>query len=483
MEINHPRRIVRNTTFLTAAYTLQKILSFLYFIFIARVIGVENVGRYVFALSYTTIFSVFIDLGLSPVLTRESAKDQTKSNDYLNNILGLKLFLSVITFLVAVILINVLNYPPLTKSLVYLAAVIMVLDSFTLSFYGIFRGFQNLKYESFGIVIGQLITIIVGVSGLLLGAQLQIIIIALLASSLFNFLLSFLLLERKIKIRPRIVFDRALSYRLFSLAIPFGIAAIFTRVYGYIDSILLSILAGDRFVGWYSVAYKLTFALQFIPAAFAAAVFPAMSSYYACSKELLVKTFEKAMFYLMIIALPISFGIIALADQIIIRVYGQAFAASIIPLQILISSLIFIFLNFPVGSLLNACDHQTKNTFNMGVAMVINAGLNIILIPRYNFIGASIASVTSSAFLFFLGLYWVPKIIDYDRGFLIRTFIKTLFSSLLMAAWLVYLESTFNLIVLILLGVAIYGLIMYLVGGFRTRDVVIVYEAIVKRFD
>jgi len=480
---DHPERIAKNTTFLVAAYIIQKIFSFLYFIFIARMIGVDNVGKYVFALSYTTIFSVFIDLGLSPVLTRESAKDKNKANEYLNNVLGLKLILGVLTFLAVVGLINILDYPPITKSLVYLAGFVMILDSFTLSFYAIFRGFENLKYESIGIIIGQIITVTIGTAGLLLRLPLHIIIIALLANSLFNFLFSLFLLEKKIKIRPKLVFNEQLIYGLFKIAIPFGIAAIFTRIYGYIDSVLLSILAGDKFVGWYGVAYKLTFALQFIPAAFAAAIFPAMSSYYVCSKELLTKTFEKSMFYLMILALPISFGVIVLADKIILKLYGQSFEASIIPLQILIASLIFIFLNYPVGSILNACDRQTTNTINIGIAMVTTVVLNLILIPHFQAIGASIASITSSAILFLLGLFWVPKIIDYNRVFLFRTFIKSFFASVLMAGWLVYLEPIINFLFLIPLGVAIYALIMYLIGGFEMRDMTIVYKAFIKKMD
>lgn len=480
---NQPQRIAKNTTFLTAAFIIQKLFSFVYFIFVARMIGVDNIGKYVFALSYTTIFSVFIDLGLSPVLTRESAKDQGKANDYLNNVLGLKIILSALTFLAAVGLINILDYPSITRSLVYLAGLIMILDSFTLSFYAIFRGFQNLKYESIGIIIGQIITVIVGTIGLLLKFPLHIIIIALLASSFFNFLFSLFLLEKKIKIKPKLAFNEKLIRGLLKIAIPFGIAAIFTRVYGYIDSVLLSILAGDKFVGWYGVAYKLTFALQFIPAAFAAAIFPAMSSYYACSKELLAKTFEKSMFYLIIIALPISFGVLALADKIILKLYGQSFEASIIPLQILITSLIFIFLNYPVGSILNACDRQTTNTVNIGIAMVATIILNLILIPRFGVIGASISSITSSAILFFLGLYFVPKIIDYNKKFLYATFLKSLFASILMAGWIIIFEPKINFLILIPLGAIIYALVMYIIGGFKTRDVVIVYEALVKKLD
>jgi O-antigen/teichoic acid export membrane protein len=69
---------------------------------------------------------------------------------------------------------------------------------------------------------------------------------------------------------------------LFDLALigwPFTLAAIFARIYSFADSIILSKLAGDTVVGWYSIAYKITFAFQFVPLALTAALYPKLSQY------------------------------------------------------------------------------------------------------------------------------------------------------------------------------------------------------------
>src|SRR3989338_9225332 len=100
------RTLAKNTTYFTAALTVQKILSFIYFWFISNNLFPGQLGQYVFALSFTTLFSIFIDLGLSPVLTRESAKQEGQANHLLQNVLGLKIPLAIITFIVTWLIIN-----------------------------------------------------------------------------------------------------------------------------------------------------------------------------------------------------------------------------------------------------------------------------------------------------------------------------------------------------------------------------------------
>jgi len=143
-----PGTIAKNTIYLTVATIGQKILAFLYFILIARLAGVEGTGKYFFAVSFTTIFSIFVDLGLSSVLIRETAKKREAAGRYLGNILGAKIILGALTYLAVVLTINIMDYPAVTKLMVYLSGIVMLLDSFNVTFYAIFRGRQNLRYES-----------------------------------------------------------------------------------------------------------------------------------------------------------------------------------------------------------------------------------------------------------------------------------------------------------------------------------------------
>jgi len=471
------KTITQNTAYYTTALIFQKVLAFVYFTFLARGLGVEDLGKYTFAFSFTTIFSVLVDLGLSPVLTREIAKNRDRIKDLLSNILGVKVILTVFVYGLIVVLINLLGYPGLTKTLVYLTGLVMLLDNFSTTFWSTLRGNQNLKYESLGIILFQTLLVVVGLTFLYLKLNVVYLVLAMVLASSFNFIFSYFQMRYRLKVVPRIACNRSLIKNLIKISIPFALTGIFARLNTQIDTVFLSklgcvnVAACEANVGIYSVASKITLAIQFIPLAFVAALFPAMSEYFVSDKEKLARTFEKAMRYLMIIGFPIAAGVIVLSPDFVPKVFGYDFKNSILPLQILMISLTFIFLTFPIGSFLNATSRQMRNTFNVGVAVLINIILNLILIPKFTYNGAALASLISTLVILILGLWAVPKVVKYNKRYLILSFAKSLFAALVMSALLYPLLGKLHFVILAVLGAVTYFLTLFLISGLKKNDI------------
>jgi O-antigen/teichoic acid export membrane protein len=207
-----------------------------------------------------------------------------------------------------------------------------------------------------------------------------------------------------------------------------------------------------------------------------------MSAYFVSSKEMLARTFERAVYYLLVIVVPIIFGVFTIADKIILGVWGKAFGASIIPLQILIFSLFFVFISFPIGSLLNACNRQMRNTINLGIAMALNVVLNLVLIPTRQYIGTSIASLISTMVLCILGLIVVDQIIKYNKKFLLVVLFKTLIAGGAMMAMLYALKPEIRFYYLIPIGILVYFLVLYIVRGFGRDEYRRIYQVLIKKF-
>jgi O-antigen/teichoic acid export membrane protein len=477
-EVLAPRKVAKNTIFLTVATVGQKVLAFLYFILIARLADVSGTGKYFFVVSFTTIFSIVVDLGLSSVLIRETAKKKEIAEKYLGNTLFAKAILGVIAYLAVVLTINVMGYPAETKLMVYLSGIVMLLDSFNVTSYAVFRGLHNLKYESIGVVVSEIVIIIFGTASLLSGAPLYFLILALMSGSVFTSFYSFGLLWKKTDIRPRFKFDKDILLTIFKIAYPFALAGIFVKVYSYLDSVLLSKLVGDVAVGFWSIAYKITYAFQFIPMAFSAAIFPALATYFVSDKTMLRKTFERVVFYLAILAVPISFGIFSLARPLVLKLYGVAYAASVTPLEVAVFAVIFIFLNYPIGALLNATDRQLANTTIMGLCMVLDIVSNVILIPRISFLGAAISMLIYHSSFFVLGLIFVNRVVSYNKKFLFGSLFKIIFSAGVMSAAIIYLLPHINWILLIPVGGVIYFALLFLIRGMEWRDVINIFKAL-----
>ncbi len=458
-------RVAKNTAYLVTAFVGQKVLAFVYFTIIARSVGVTGSGRYFVALSFTTIFSIFVDLGLSNVLVREVAKFPENAEKLLANVLGLKAGLAAATILALLVTAQILGFPPETQVMIAIASGVMVLDSIHLVFYGVMRGFQNLRYEAIGVVTGQAVTIAIGIFFILMKLPLPFLIVALFCGSSWNVLWSGTMLRRRYHVTPRLELDRTLAKFYWSVTLPFALAGIFSRVYSYIDSIMLSRLVSETAVGYYSVAYKIVFAFQFLPMAFAAAIYPAMSEYYVSNRAKLGQVAVAALKYLMVLVVPLTTGIFVLAKPIIYLVYGPNFAGSVLPLQILIFSLIFAFLYWPCGSLLNACDRQAHNTAIMGLTMVSNVILNVILIPRFAAPGAATAALIGNGLLFGGAFILALRTTPIDLRALIMSAVKIGAASAIMGLAVNTMRTHISLFISIPAGIVIYAGALLALGG------------------
>ncbi|HBU27818.1 TPA: hypothetical protein DEB00_01745 [Candidatus Uhrbacteria bacterium] len=403
-------QLAKNTAYLTAASIGQKIVAFVYFALIARIVGVELTGKYFLALTLTTMVGVMADFGLTSVLIRDIAKRPDQQQGLLAHVLGLKIGLSLLAATIIVGLSFALGYDELTRLLMLTAIVVMILDTFHLTFYGVFRGKHKLGVESIGIFVGQIVTLLIGVISLLFAPNLLFLIVALIGGSLWNVLFSAYRLAR-IGISPFAVsFNRQRAKKLLIIALPFALAGIFVKIYSTVDSILLERFLGDEGVGLYSIAYKLTYAFQFLPMAFVAALYPTFSKLIEDKdRKRLADVFHTALWYMSLLAVPVVFGIATTADIIIPLIYGDAYLGSVLPLQLLIFVLLFIFLDFPIGSLLNADDRQGTKTTIIFWTMVINVIANVLLIPLIGVLGASVAALLSFTFMLIAGLVVIRK--------------------------------------------------------------------------
>jgi len=457
--------VAQNTSFLTIASVLQKAVSFVYFTIIARLIGVENTGVYFFAIAFTSIFSVVADFGLASVLTRELAKDQGRSQSYVNTILWSKIIFGLVAYALVAVAVNILNYPTIFKDLVYLSGITMFFDNLHMVFYSVFRAHRNLVYEAIGLVGSQILTLIIGTVALFGGGALYWLILAYAIPAVINAAYAGFFARRKFALRFSFYFDRAVFKLFFLMAVPFALAGIITRLYAYSDSLIMSKLLSAQELGYWSVPYKITFAFQFIPMALSASIYPAFSAFFGGDASKISELFAKSWRYLFTVVFPLSAGIIILARPAIHLLYTKNYDASVPVLQILMISLIFIFLSFVTGAFLNATNRQSTQTALMAGALAVNLTCNTILIPRLGIMGAAISALTSNFILWLSGFIVARRITHIDGGRIIKYFAQTFVPALIMAVVVYYAVSRLHFIWTIPLGAAVYFVLLFATGG------------------
>ena len=447
--------IAKNTAYFTFALVLQKILSFSYFIFLARFLGPENLGKYYFAVSFASIFAILMDLGVSNVQIRDTARLADDAQKTTNLILNTKFILAFFVLGITVLAINLSGADDLAVHLVYIAALCVILDSFALTFFSYIRGFHNMVFESIASVVFQAIVIGIGVYFAYAGFDLRYIMSALLFASFIFCAYAAYLAFTKFALKFELGIDWQRLKKLSLSTLPFAVYAVFQKAYTFLDTVLLAFLADDKAVGIYQAAFKIVNALQFLPMAFIASLYPAFSRYWAQKDtRSLALTFENSLKYLMLVAVPVSFGVIAIADKLVL-IFKEDFIPSIEPLRLSMIALLFLFLTYPFGAFLNACDKQKINAWIMGAVLVLNAGLNILLIPRFSAVGSAVSAAISAFVLLILSIFAVRGLISINKKEVGVYFLKVLLSGIAMAL-IAFWVADYSLLVAIILSAVVY---------------------------
>lgn len=467
------QRIAKNSGVYFLAQVISYILSFFFFMYTARYLGAKSFGILSFALALTAIFGVFGDLGLRQIATREVARNKSLAKKYLGNIVGIKIILVTIVLGVLVLVINLLGCPEKTKAVVYLISLSIIFNAFLQAFYGIFQAHERMEFESAGNILRSSLLLVCVLFVIRNNSSILILAFSYSLVSAVTLGYAFIIFLWKFE-KPKIEIDWSFCKPTLRQALPFGLTAVFGVIYYWIDTVMLSMMKGDTVVGWYNAAYRIFLVLLLVPSAFDTAVYPVMSRLYVSSRNSLELMCEKGFKYLTFIGIPIGIGGMLLADRIILLVFGSEYVHSIIALRILLWSAVLTFMGTSFSEVLNSTNKQAVLAKIIGACAALNVCLNLLLIPRYDYVGASISTVVS-VFFIFVGVIIATWRIGYRIPIprIINPILKATISSLLMGLFIVWFRSI-NLLLLMTFSVMIYLGSMYLIGGFDEGDLAII---------
>ena len=467
------RRVAKNAGALFLGNNLTKILTFVLTIFLARYLKDVGFGKLSFAIEFTALFAVLIDFGINVIIIREVARNKDETSKYLGNALTLKFFLSIIALALIYFAINLMGYPPETRMAVYIAALIIIVQSFAVIFESVFQAFEHMEYGMFAKILRVLLRLALTLPILFLGYGVIAVLLIYLFVSVVNLMMYAVICTRKIII-PKFNFDFSFIKHLLKKSWSFAFMSVFTVLYMKIDITMLSKMQSDAVVGWYSAAYNLIFSLEYIPIAIGGALLPVAAVLYK-NRDKMIMIYERMFRFLFSFTFPIAVGTTLLADKIILLIYGNDFINSIVALQILIWVILINFTLYASSVVLIALNKERQGMYVQLVCAIVNVVLNLIVIPKLSYIGASITTIIS-AIVFFVIVYFLLKKYLYTPPIL-RMIYKPIFAGLLMGLAVYYL-SFLNLFVVIALGAVIYAGIMYLIGAITEEDKEILFKII-----
>lgn len=400
------KKISRNIFFQGISEFTVKGLQILALTYIARYLKEAEFGKFSFAVAFTTIALIFIDLGLNPLFVREISRKKELAGKYISHAVVIKSILSFAAFIAVILIVNLMGYPDDIRKIVYVMFASVILKSFTDNFSSIFQAFEEMQWDSLLKIVRAVILTGLVFFSLAKGYSLLTIVWMYAATEIIVLALCLVILFTKF-IKSMVKVQKDTLAKLAFESLPFALTVLFYSIYFYIDSVMLSYMKGVYEVGIYSAAYSLTIALIFIPTIYINSIFPSLSKFYVNSIESLKFAYRKSLLYISIGALPIAAVLFFLSGEIIRLLYGTAFKESVIVLQIISITIFFRFVSFVNAITIISMDMQKKRLYFQAFTALINIILNLVLISLYGYVGAAIATVLTELFLFASYFYLV----------------------------------------------------------------------------
>ncbi|RJQ38905.1 flippase [Candidatus Microgenomates bacterium] len=389
-------KIFVNTYYQVIGKVVTSLFGFVSTYYLTRYLGGIKFSEYSFIFTFIGFAAIFADLGFGSLITRNFAT-KVKSEESISDFFTLRLILSIIVSLFSILLIIFLPYTNTIKIGVAIASFYNISSLLSSIFWAVFQA--NLDFRK--VVISQIVNSVVFFVLLIIGMRLNLFfefflfanVVASFAALVISIKLNnsgFNLIEINIKKFKKILYK----------VLPFAGGFIVSVAYFKIDSILLSFYYNPSFkpdVGLYAISYRFFEVVLVFGGFFTQTLYPFFSK--NISSENFSKNVKKYFKYSLAISILSTIFLYFLAKPLVLTLGGDKFIASYPSLQILsFAGGVTILSGFFLSIALSGFKEVLLFKFSI-IALLINVFLNLLIIPKYSFIGASWTTLITQSFI------------------------------------------------------------------------------------
>lgn len=447
------------------------VLSLLSIRLMTGYLGQDGFGKYATILAFFAFFTAISDLGLGSVTAREISREGADEGKILGNVVALRLTSSLLLLIVAPLVMYMFDYSRDVEIGILVAALAAAFSTLSFVLNAIFQ--KNLAMDRIAMVefLGKLLQ--VGLIVLIVRQDWGFLPIActLIVSLSFNSMVALFLSKRYASFQLQ--FDTTYWKEFLRNSLPMGATAIITFTYLKMDTILLSVLQSNAHVGIYNVAYKIMENLIFFPAMLAGLILPLLSRFIFTQRERFIEIADKTFKVFFIVIVPIVSATWFLASDIIAIVSGAGFQESVVVLRILIFALAFIFFGSYFNMLLIVGNAQKKLMQTLIFAAVFNLSLNLLLIPKFSYLGSASIALATEALVVCLTGFLTFRYIRYVPSF--HNIPRVIFSGAVMSGALFFLEP-YPFFLSGVLSLAVYGGTLWLTRAISADEIMSLFQ-------
>ena len=377
-------------------------------IYVARYLGPEQFGVYSYAAAFVALFGTIARLGLDGIVVRDLVNHPQERDVYLGTAFWLKLIGAFVTLGLLAIAVQFTSNDATTNLYIFIIASGLIFQSFDVVDFH-FQSKVLSKYVSIAKLVQLALSSVLKLYFILTQADLfWFVLVSLVDQITLALSLAFAYWRQKIG-SFFLSFNLGAAKTMLRNAWPLILSGIAISLYMRIDQIMIKEMLGEREVGLYSAAIRLSEAWYFVPVIITTSLFPAIVNAKKISQELYNKRLQRLyfiMFYFaVVVALPVTF----MAESIVVTLYGTHYQDAGIVLTVHIWAGVFVGLGVVNGQWFLAENLQQLATLNTLIGAAANVILNYFLIPIYGITGAAFATFASYGVSAYLTLFLYKK--------------------------------------------------------------------------
>lgn len=406
--------VARNTTVMLGAQAVTWVSSFVLLLFLPRYLGSADYGRLYLAISTAMILSIVIDFGGTYLIPKEVSRRKEKTPRILASYLGLRAAVWVAAMAGLMLFCWLAGYSQTIFWLMAVLGISKLFEGAAKAIKSCFQGHELMEYPSLGMIAQKVFTAGAAVAALLLGADSLTIAIIMAVGVVLNLVVCAGYMPKIVASVPRL--DMSVSLDLVRTSIPYFLWSMFSVIYYRVDAVMLSLFSGEQVVGWYGGAYRFFDVAMFLPNILTTVLFPIFSKLSLEGGGRFNDTFRRSLRFVILFGIPVSCLFFFYAHNIIDLFYGLGeYAPSATVLQIFAPGIMLVYIDFILGSSILATDKQRLWAGIGFAAILVNVGLNWVMIPWSGAawgnggIGAAVTTLATEAFILVSALLILPS--------------------------------------------------------------------------
>jgi len=384
----------RNVSALLVGQLVARLLALAFYVVFARVVGADLYGQFAVGIAFGTLFAILTEPGLNPQIIREGARDHALRSEYVNAALLFKL---VAVPTAAVLLIGsgvAFGYRGSALLAIALVGSSVLLAQTEEYIAAVFASFERLEVSALLRIINKVLTAVLACGVALATRSFAWTCAAFAAGSALSIGIGLFTIHRWF-VPLRIDRHCGLGRKIW-VGLPLAVSDSMSMATLRLDQALASLLGvATSAIGGYNAAIKMKEALIGIPIGVMVSYAPVLARLLEQRVEF-ERAFSRLMHWGLGSVLPVTIGTWVVAEPLLVLLFGAEFvgygALTRLVFVALSATGFYILLN----PLVVARHHYRLQAIASSVVLLVDLGLNLVLLPRLGIAGAAWAMIAAS---------------------------------------------------------------------------------------